>query len=314
VSPIAVITNLGSTRNLRGDNWIDPILAGEPDVLHFKIEHVHEMGEAVRTCAEAGVETIIVNGGDGTADLVFGAVLNGGAYTKLPALALLPAGKTNMTTADWSLTGTPESAVTAVLRARRAGTLASHVVSRAVLTLRQDDRTPPLYGAFFGAADIVDGIRFCRRYIYPLKMPNAVSHAAAIGSLMWRALRGTKDGGAVAVQEDEHALEDGKFFVVAVTALDELLLGIRPHPRDAGAGALHYMSVRMGAGPVLRAVPNLLARRIASGNGRTVQRAQRLTLRFNGSYTLDGELYEARAEQPLVIDDTNRLNFVRVAG
>jgi len=313
VSPIAVITNMGSTRNLRGDNWIDPILAGEPDVLHFKIAHVNEMDEAVRTCATAGVETIIVNGGDGTADLVFGAVLNGGAYAKLPALALLPAGKTNMTTAGWSLTGTPEDAVAAVLRARRAGTLASHVVSRPVLTLRRDDRTPPLYGAFFGAAEIVDGIRFCRRYIYPLKMPNAVSHAAAIGLLMWRALRGTKDGGAVAVQEGEQALEEGRFFVVAVTALDELLLGIRPNPRDASAGALHYISVRKGPAPVLRAVPNLLARRIASGNGRTVQRAQRLTLRFNGSYTLDGELYEARAEQPLVIDDTNRLNFVRVA-
>ena len=311
MSLIAVITNNGSTRNLRGDNWIDPILAGEPDLLHFRIDHIDAVADTVRQCAAAGAETIVVNGGDGTAGLIFAALLNGTAYQTLPAVALLPAGKTNMTTAGWSLTGTPEAALTALLRARRAGQLARYVVTRPVLTLRQSDSTPPLYGAFFGAADVVEGIRFCRRYIYPLKMPNVLSHVTAIAVLLWRSLRGLGNHDTVAIYENDRAFEHGQFFVVAVTALDELLLGITLAPKTS-AGSLYYASVRSGVMAVLRLLPNILQRRIMTGAGRTVQRMERLTLTFTGSYTLDGELYEARAEQPLVLDGSSSLRFIRV--
>ena len=34
--------------------------------------------------------------------------------------------------------------------------------------------------------------------------------------------------------------------------------------------------------------------------------------RFTGAYTLDGELYEARVDQPLVIDGSQQLNFLRI--
>ena len=314
VTPIAVITNRGSTRNLRGDNWVDPMLSGESHVTHLKIDRADQVEDAVRQCAAMGAEVVVVNGGDGTAGLVFAALLNGDAYATPPALALLPAGKTNMTTAGWSLTGTPESALAAVLRNRREGTLARHVVNRPILTLRQDDTTPPLYGAFFGAAEVVDGIRFCRRYIYPLKMPNTISHAAAMAILFWRGLRATQDRGAVTVQHNDKAFEQGNFFAVAITALDELLLGIKPAAPylDAEAGGLHYISLRIGAPAILRAIPDMLRQRITPGPGRTVHRMNRLTLNFNGAYTLDGELYEARAEQPLVLDGGNRLNFVRL--
>jgi hypothetical protein len=313
VTPLAVITNRGSTRNLRGDNWVDPLIAGEPEIAHLQIERADQVDEAVRRCAALGAETIVVNGGDGTAGLVFAALLNGDAYRTLPALALLPAGKTNMTTAGWSLTGTPEAALTTVLRQRRDNTLAQHVVSRPVLTLYQDDKTPPLYGAFFGAADVVDGIRFCRKYIFPLNLPNAISYAAAMTILFWRGLRAGPHRGAVAVELNGHAFESGNFFVVAVTALDELLLGIKPAAPYIGAdaGALHYLSVRIGAGAILRTVPDMLRRRVKPGRGRTVHRMPRLTLNFTGTYTLDGELYEAHDGQPLVLDGSRSLNFIR---
>jgi hypothetical protein len=311
VDSIAVITNRGSTRNLRGDNWVDPLINNEPNVLHLSVTRGHDVADAVRRCAEAGIKTIVVNGGDGTAGLVFAALLNEGFYDTLPAVALLPAGKTNMTTAGWSLTGTPEAALAAVLRHRREGSLAHHIVSRPVLSLRRDEQTPPLYGAFFGAAEIVDGINFCRRHIYPLKLPNAVSHAAAMMILLWRGLFADVRRGTVGVHSKDQAFEQGNFFAVAVTALDELLLGLRPIS-DNASGALHYISVRIGAPAILRLFPAMLRREITPGTGRTVRRMEQLTLRFNGAYTLDGELYEARDTQPLIIDGSRHLNFIRI--
>lgn len=309
--PLAVITNRGSTRNLRGDNWVDPMLARETQVMHLQIERADQVEGAIRHCAAAGAQAIAVNGGDGTAGLIFAALLNGTAYPSLPALALLPAGKTNMTTAGWSLTGTPEAALAAVLQARRDGTLPKHIVNRAVLALHQSAGAPPLYGAFFGAAEIVDGIRFCRQHIYPLKMPNALSHAAAMSILFWRGLRGGGKRGALTVEKDGAVLEQGDFFVVAVTALDELLLGLRPTPA-VHDGALHYVSLRSGGGAILRAVPSMLRRRIGAGPGRNVHSMDRLTLNFTGAYTLDGELYEAQAGQPLILDGSRGLNFIRI--
>jgi len=198
-----------------------------------------------------------------------------------------------------------------VLQSRRDGTLAGHIVNRPVLALHRGAGAVPLYGAFFGAADIVDGIRFCRQHIYPLKMPNAFSHAAAISILFWRGLRGGADRGALTVEKDGALLEQGHFFVVAVTALDELLLGLRPTP-SVHDKALHYISLRSGPGAILRAVPDMLRRRIVPGPGRSVHSVNTLTLTFTGAYTLDGELYEAQAHQPIVLDGNSRLNFVRI--
>lgn len=314
MTPLVVITNRGSTRNLRGDRWVDPLLAAEANVTHIAVGRADEIAPAVARSAALGAGTIIVNGGDGTAGLVFAALLNGDAYTKMPALALLPAGKTNMTGAVWSLKGTPEDGLAAVLRSRREGTLEHHLVTRPVLTLRRSETAAPLYGAFFGAAEVVEGMHFCRKHIYPLKMPNSLSHTAAVAILLWRALRsGGGTSSALAIRDDTGVVEDGKFFAVGVTALDELLLGVRLVP-DAGShdAPLHYVSLRRGAGAILRVLPDLTHRRLAPGNGCTVRRLNQVRLSFDGAYTLDGEIYEATAAQPLILEGDRHLTFVRL--
>jgi hypothetical protein len=172
-----------------------------------------------------------------------------------------------------------------------------------------------MYGAFFGAADVVEGILFCRRHLYPLPLPPGFSHAAALAVLTWRCLMQSGQGSDVAVREFDTPLETGRFFMIVATALDEMLLGLRPSPADGPelSSSFHYMSLRPGTGAALRAVPRFLRRRIAPTQGLTVRRAQRLTLNFSGPYTLDGEMYMADRAQPLVLDATKTLQFVRGA-
>lgn len=307
---LAVITNRLSTRNRRAGNWIDPLLAGEPGVLHLAIEDIAQLDGVIRRCAEAGARTLVVNGGDGTAGLVFGALLNGSPYRDAPAVALLPGGKTNMTAAAWSLTGEAPDALHAVLAAHRAGTLETFAAPRAVMSVRDGDGAPR-YGAFFGAADIVEGILFCRKHIYPLKMPNAASHTAAISLLLWRSLFGAGDTKPILLSQREEELPGGKFFVFAATTLDHLILGLRPMPAT-GHGPLMYVTVDRAPMAILRALPDVMRRKLKPGKGRNVGRAENLCLRFNGTYTIDGEMYEASAARNLVLDTHDTLRFIRL--
>lgn len=311
-APLAVITNRLSTRNRRAENWIDPLLAGEREVLHLAIEDVAQVNETVRRCASTGVRTIVVNGGDGTAGLVFGALLNNSPYQDPPDVALLPGGKTNMTAAAWSLSGDAVDALQAVLAHHRAGTLSAHAKPRAVLSVRDGD-APARYGAFFGAADIVEGILFCRRNIYPLNMPNAASHTAAISLLLWRSLFAGGDAKPILLTQGENELPSGKFFVFAATTLEHLLLGLRPMPPvGSGSGSLVFVSVEHKPMAILRALPDVLRRKLRPGKGRHVGRAEHLCLRFSGTYTIDGEMYDATDARALTLDSRETLRFIQL--
>lgn len=311
---IAIISNHLSTRNQRDRAWMDDIIADKPWVRRFSIDHIDDIPRAIAECADAEIEVIAVDGGDGTVGLVFSALLNDGPYETFPALALLPSGKTNMTAAAWSLSGDRREALSALLRKHANGTLDSTAHTQAVLTLKEHAR-PDRHGAFFGGADIVDGILYCRKKIYPLGWPNALSHPAAVAILFWRAMTNGGDGGTVQVREHgadrgENWSEDGRFYVVMATTMDKLLLGMRPAPK-VGKGAVHYISLRTGALSILSTVLNLITRRFTQSKIRTVRRSPALTFTFNGSYTLDGELYDASEDTPLTIDGEQTLRFVR---
>ncbi len=312
--PLAVITNSNSTQNkLRGD-WIDVAIADEPNVFHFKLEDVNEIPDILRQCAALGAEVIAVNGGDGTADLVFDGLLNHDIFQAPPALALLPAGKTNMTAASWSLTGEPDAALRTLLKNWKNNLLSKFVIERPVLGVHRSEHPDPLYGAFFGAAEVVSGILFCRKHIYPLGMPNAISHAAAISILLWRSLFTPKGNEDIKVACDSGFHESGKFFTVAVTALDQLVLGIRPQPKRSAATQepLTYLSLRPGAYSTLRALGSLATRTIMPGPGRVVRATEKLTLNFTGPFTLDGEMYETNASETITLDGSKQLRFVRL--
>lgn len=300
-----------STQNRAEKDWLDDMALNEPWIRRYAFDEVADIPDILAQCEKAGVETLTVDGGDGTAGLVFSGLLNNGPYSTLPALALLPSGKTNMTAEAWSLGGNRRTALSALLKRHRDNALGHYLNKQAVVTLRDDNDPMPRHGAFFGGADVVDGILYCRRAIYPLGLPNAMSHTAALFVLLWRALHGGKNSGTVTAAFDDTALgEDGRFFVVLATTMERVLLGLRPDPLD-GDGPLNYMSLRPGTWPVISTVPGLLRRRISPSPARTVRRMKTVTISSAGQYTLDGELYETRPEHPLHLSSHQSLPFVQ---
>lgn len=316
-APLAIISNHLSTRNQADsawDGWLEGCVADHPWATRYVIDDIGDIPRILADCAKAGVEMIAVDGGDGTAGLVFSGLLNDGPYPTPPALALLPSGKTNMTAEAWSLRGDRRTAFAALLRRHVNGKAEAAIHSHPVLTVL-DGEAAPRHGAFFGGADVVDGILYCRKHIYPLGWPNTLSHSAAVALLMWRAMtsgfKGDDVGGAVRVRGDgEDWQEDGRFYVVMATTMTTMLLGVKPQP-TIGEGPVNYMSLRPGALPILSTVPGMITGRMKAARTRTVRRTSSVSFAFDGSYTLDGELYETRANVPVHIDGKKSLRFVR---
>lgn len=310
VPVLAVISNAGSTQNKAEGDWIASSLANESNVHVFGATGPAEIGQALAKAAAVKADIVVVNGGDGTADMVFAALLNEKPFQTPPLLALLPAGKTNMTAAAWCGAPDKRSALRNILAARRTGALKT--TAQPILTVDIDGGTPPLRGAFFGAADVVDGILFCRRHIYPLKFPNAISHALAVSVLLWRSLLARADAAHIEAQIDD-AHESGPFFFLGAMTLSKLILGLSPQP-TTGSGGLYYMSLRSGVRAIWSAIPRLITKSVPSGYKRTVRRAAKLTLAFDGAYTLDGELFEAKKTHPITITASESLSFIDTRG
>lgn len=307
---LAVISNAGSTQNLAAAGWVDAVLAGEENVINLPVSGPVDIAAAYAKALAMNAAVVVVNGGDGTADLVMTAALTAAARAAPPAMALLAAGKTNMTAAAWSFGGDKAQALKRILALRRDGALLNHIRRRHVLRISREGEAD-LRGAFFGAADIVDGILFCRRHIYPMNLPNALSHPLAIGLLLWRAVVRGAAAAPLSARWDNTSGEDGRFFLVSATTLDTLITGLTPVP-EAGDGPMTYISLRPGLGPLLSVMPKLITKDIGAGRGRHVRNMRTLTLAFDGAFTLDGELFEARKDQPVTISADETLPMIRM--
>ena len=317
-APLAIMTNTASTRNRERGNWIDPHLEGRNDVLHVTFDDVKQIPDVLHQFAGWGVGTVAVNGGDGTAGLVFSHLINDQPYDVPPALALLPSGKTNMTAEAWSLTGDHALALEALLARHAANDLDTATNVQPLLAVQRADEDAPKFGTFFGTADVVRGINYARQKFYPLKMPNALAHAAAIGMLLGQAITGDKTGSGrtLDAQFDDGAVgqEDGSFFVVMATTLDSLILGLEPRT-EPGEAPLRYLSVRPGFKSAVPLLPGLLKKKLGRSTkveGSTSKRMNSVTLRFNGPYTIDGEMFEATKDVPVTVSTDHKLPFIRL--
>lgn len=312
---LAVISNTASTRYLKGGAGLDPLLAGRGDVHHYRIDDVAALPDVMHDCAARKVSAIAVDGGDGTVDLTFAALLDGGYFTTPPALALLPSGKTNMTAAAWSWKGPAQEGLARLLEVHAAGQIAARVHDRAILTVERAGQVP-LRGAFFGAADVVAGIHYCRRHIYPVGLPNALSHPAAMAVLMARALKARRDAPEIRLGVDGAAPEAVReCFCLLATSLDPLLLGLSTDPPP---DPLSVMTMRAGPAPVLGAVRDVLFRRAVASSrrsgGRLVRAGSTIALAFDGPFTLDGEMFDARADAPLTLHGRDHLPVIDLRG
>jgi len=314
---IGVISNPGSTRMNKMLQEFRQVVAGYAGVAYRELSHIDDMEHILRDFAAQGVKLLILSGGDGTLQLGVTALMNHDIFPDPPVIAILPGGRTNMVAEALGMYGTPSECLRDVIDGALNGRLKT--VDLPFIRLQVKPDAAPVYGAFFGAATIVRGIEFTRNVIYPLGMPNFLSHAIAIVYLVANAAWPFKGANAPMRAEPMHVNfgdsppEAKAYMIVLVTTLNRLILGLSS-ASAVGEGALRYTSIEYTVPAAARAAWTFLFGRPSAKpvRGLVRRRLHGVEIRTTSPVTLDGEFFVPDPAHPVTLEATPPFTFVRL--
>lgn len=242
--------------------------------------------------AAAGVDLVIIDGGDGTVREVLTALPD--AYgDQPPVLAILASGKTNILALDlgprrgWDLE--------AILR-RAAETEPFYKIRTPLEVTWIDPERHAVRGFVFGLGAFVRATQISQS-VHKMGAYHSLSVAltlagAAFGTLFGGRRDQWRHGVPLTGQVDGQALPVGERFVLMATTLKRLPFGLKPFgpPTDA----MKVLDVDNPPRRLFAALPTLLAGRAApwlGRNGYRRQEAERLSIAVPESVIVDGEVF-----------------------
>ena len=318
---IALLSNPKSTGNLAQLPRIRAFCAEHPDIFHYEVEKADQVGTALETIARVRPKMLVINGGDGTVQAALTELYNGGHFgTDPPPVAVLPSGKTNLIALDLGSQGDPIVALEKLMAIAQAD-LSPHIVARELIALRCGaGEQMPVIGMFLGGAGLADTMLYCREKIYPLGLPNGVSHAITALALLAQLFLRLKasflppNPSPVAVSWRNSQSLSGRFSLLAVTTLDKLLLSGEINGRSRGA--LRLVAIEQRPGSLLRAFFATLFGKLGHSKMRGVHFEESDEISIEGESSkviLDGETFRAEIGQPIFLKLAHPLSFVRIA-
>jgi hypothetical protein len=320
---IALLSNPKSTGNLAQLPRIREYCAEHPDVFHYEVEHVSQIGEAMKSIARVRPTVLAINGGDGTVQATLTELYNGGHFgDAAPPVAVLPSGKTNLIALDLGARGDPIDTLERLIQLARADDLGRYTVARELIALRQvGDEDRPVIGMFLGGAGLADTMLYCRDKIYPLGLPNGIAHGITAVALLMKLLLRVKanflppDAQPLSVSlRDEGSRLNGRFSLLAVTTLERLLLSSQLGSRRQGV--LKLLAVEERPWSILRGLAASVFGRLGRDkvSGVHFEEADEITIEGeNSNVILDGETFRAMRGFPINLRPAQPLAFVKLA-
>ncbi|WP_271300314.1 diacylglycerol/lipid kinase family protein [Sphingomonas sp. CV7422] len=295
---VGVIANGRSHRNLkhgmRLDHW--------PDVAYDAPETFEALEATLRDYAARDIALLVVNGGDGTLRDVLTAAAR--VFETLPAMAIIPSGKTNALALDL---GIPQDwTVRDAIAAARAG----RFVTRAPIeVLRGDDPCPAARGFLFGMGGFVRATELAQS-THRVGAFNGIAVALSLGWSMAQTLFGGagnvwRRGTTIRLGEDGATPATRQLYLLLCSTLERLPLGIKPFGRPRPG--LKLLTVEAPPRHLLRILPAILngtrgSKAVAQDFTRSDPAVMHVTA--GEGFILDGELYEGgeltlRAGEPI---------------
>jgi len=317
---IALLSNPKSTGNIAQLSRIRDYCADHPDIFHYEVERAEQIGDALRTIARVRPKLLIINGGDGTVQASLTEIHNGGHFgDQPPPVAVLPNGKTNLIALDLGSQGDPIEALERLVELAQSD-LSPHIVERELIALRYGASPHPVIGMFLGGAGLADTIIYCRDKIYPLGLPNGLSHALTALALVARIVLRLQSRllppkpRTLHVSLRREGRLSGRFALFAVTTLEKMLLSAELAP--TGQGQLKMLAIEERPGSLLKAFLASLAGKLGRSRlaGVHFEEADEISIEGEDSrLILDGETFRADIGRPIVLRPAQPLAFVRLA-
>jgi hypothetical protein len=320
---VALLSNPRSTGNRSLLPEVRSFCAEHRDIFHYEVERVDQIGAALETIARVKPKVLVINGGDGTVQAALTELHHGGHFKgALPPVAVLPNGKTNLIALDLGADGDPIEALKRVLELARAD-MEPHIVTRELIQLSDGSvGARPVLGMFLGGAGLADVMLFCRHKIYPLGLPNSVSHLLAAIAAILAILFGIRAAflpprpAPVKVSVLKHGELQGQFALLMVTTLQRLLLNGKLPDASQPIGAMQLMAIEGKRGVLFRALVAALRGQLWRSPLSGVHLERGDEIRIEGDHSsviLDGELFEACVDRPIVLKPTAPVPFLRLA-
>jgi diacylglycerol kinase family enzyme len=312
------VNNLRAGLSRRGVSKLLELLRRHPEVLHIETESSRALPEALGELARAQIDLLVLYGGDGTLQHALTEILSNGESDVIPWIAPLRGGRTNMTALDLGVRRDPIAALEHLLRAAADGSLHALCTERAVLRCSSSRGNPVQYGMFFGAGIIPRAIELTHR-IFPTGRSQGVFGAslvtaALIAKTLTRPTQGILTPDKIQILIDGRPVPEGEFYLTIASSLRRLFMGINPfwgrEPGDVRFTALASRVRRLS-----RAAPGILRGRpgahVKAENGYTSANAERVELRLDCGFTVDGEIFPCQTDERVTITADRRVTFVR---
>lgn len=321
MSLVALLSNPRSTGNRAVLPRVRSFVAAHPNIFHYEVEDIAEVPQALKTIARVKPAVMVINGGDGTVQAALTELYHGDHFGKTPPpVAVLPNGKTNLIALDLGAQGDPLRALEQILAIVEAD-VRPHVVARQLIALSDGRNRQPVLGMFLGGAGLAQSILFCRHKIYPLGLPNWLSHVVAVLAVFIAVLVGGRGWlsplkpARMRVSVLRNGEIEGRFFVLMVTTLERLLLNVRTHMGGAD-GSLKLMAIEQQRGAVLRTLIAAIFGRLGRSrfSGFHVRRGDQIRIEGERACViLDGELFQADPGRAIILTPTAPLPFLSLA-
>lgn len=315
---IGVVNNLRAGRSDAQVSRILDLLRCFPEVHHVETDCAGALPEAIDELASREIDLLVVNGGDGTVQHALTEILVEQPFERIPLVAPLPGGRTNVTALDLGAHRSPVKGLARLLRAAGDGTLERHLVRRPVLRVDFDAGRRTEYGMFFGAGMIHRAIRLVHDMFPRGRSQGAFGAGIVTLGLVTKAAFRRKDSvlepDKIQVLLDGEPLRDDEFHLAMSTTLERLFWRIQPF-WGAGPGGVRFTSISSNARGFGRAAPGILAGRppahATSANGYTSRNVERAELRLGCGFTIDGEIYPQQRDDAVKVTPDWRIRFVR---
>lgn len=288
-----------------------------PHIIIQEATNAPEFKASIDSLLQAEIDLLVIVGGDGTIHAALDLLFTMHSPQKWPILAIIAGGTTNMTSLDLGIRGKPEHALKQLSHfLSQPQPLAPSLISRPVLCIEQTGARK-IYGLFFAAGLVARGVKFSRSSVKQLGITGGIFTLF----IMLRSLVGMMLGQRqsewapveIAITESTGKVRNGTYLFLLVSALDCLLLGIRPYWGKESA-PLHVTMVDQQRKHLWRSLWPLLSghgHRLKEQNGYHSRNVNTIELIMDDEYIIDGELYRAtRQNGPLRISATDPITFL----
>jgi diacylglycerol kinase (ATP) len=296
---VGILSNARSRRNQTAMPAIEALLKGEPKIHHRAFKDIEALPRCLQELAQAGIEHLIINGGDGTVQATIGEMFRGTPFREIPRISLVGGGMTNVIAHDVGSPAAPVDAIRRILEGLRAEA-PGEVLQRHAMTMKHGNHNRIEYGFLSGAVGFYQGTMLSRRDMHRVGFRQSVAAKAGIIWSVVRLLlhgegqRSGLQGERVAIGLDGQPPQEAPYFLILATTLERLLPGVMPfwgHER----GAIKLTTVAsppkrfgLAAMPMVRGRPRPWMHRA----GYASTRADHVTLRLSSPVVLDGEIFD----------------------